>query len=234
MSEAFVYCWTDHKTDMLYVGYHKGSEDDGYICSSKYMMKEYISRPEDFSRQIVASGTHADMEQLEHVILESLDARNNPQVYNRSHGRKAYVAQHTEETKRKISMSRTGYQMKELTKQKLSEFQKNLYTGSEGEFRKQTISERHKGKTLSDDHRKALLKANTGRKVSDSTKELISLKRKEYWNSPEGKAERKQRSEMMKNQPSKAHHKLQCPHCERQITVQNMAKHINSKHKEKS
>lgn len=21
--EAFVYCWTDHKTNMLYVGYHK-------------------------------------------------------------------------------------------------------------------------------------------------------------------------------------------------------------------
>ncbi len=26
--EAFVYCWTDHKNKMLYVGSHKGSIDD--------------------------------------------------------------------------------------------------------------------------------------------------------------------------------------------------------------
>ena len=36
MKEAFVYCWTDHKTNKLYVGVHKGSINDGYICSSKY------------------------------------------------------------------------------------------------------------------------------------------------------------------------------------------------------
>ena len=53
---SFVYCWTDKKTNMLYVGSHKGSIDDGYICSSKPMMKEYKKRPQDFSRQIVAEG----------------------------------------------------------------------------------------------------------------------------------------------------------------------------------
>jgi hypothetical protein len=32
--DSFVYCWTDHKTGMLYVGSHKGTIDDGYVCSS--------------------------------------------------------------------------------------------------------------------------------------------------------------------------------------------------------
>lgn len=39
MAESFVYCWTDHKRSKLYIGYHKGSPDDGYVCSSKRMLK---------------------------------------------------------------------------------------------------------------------------------------------------------------------------------------------------
>jgi hypothetical protein len=38
--EAFVYCWTDKITNKLYVGSHKGSPDDGYVCSGKYMLEE--------------------------------------------------------------------------------------------------------------------------------------------------------------------------------------------------
>lgn len=54
MIEAFVYCWTDKATNKLYIGSQKGSTDDGYICSSKYMLKEFYERPDDFSRQIIA------------------------------------------------------------------------------------------------------------------------------------------------------------------------------------
>lgn len=59
--EAFVYVWTDKITNKLYVGVHKGTLDDGYICSSKHMLKEYTQRPETFSRQIIAHGTWDDM-----------------------------------------------------------------------------------------------------------------------------------------------------------------------------
>jgi hypothetical protein len=41
LKEAFVYCWTDKLHNKLYVGVHKGNVDDGYICSSKIMLKEY-------------------------------------------------------------------------------------------------------------------------------------------------------------------------------------------------
>jgi hypothetical protein len=86
MAEAFVYCWSDMKTDMLYIGFHKGSVDDGYICSSKYMMEEYKSRPNDFKRNIVASGSIDDMLSFESLLLKTLDARNDSTMYNMHNG----------------------------------------------------------------------------------------------------------------------------------------------------
>lgn len=83
MNEAFVYCWTDKKTNKLYVGSHKGSTEDGYICSSKLMLEEYKKRPEDFSRQIVASGNLSDIRKLESKILQAVNASVNEDFYNK-------------------------------------------------------------------------------------------------------------------------------------------------------
>lgn len=80
--EAFVYCWTDHLKDMLYIGSHKGDPHDGYICSSKIMMKEYKARPQDFTRSIVAEGMFQDMAGLESIILQCADAAHDPHYYN--------------------------------------------------------------------------------------------------------------------------------------------------------
>lgn len=84
--EAFVYCWTDQKTNKLYVGRHKGSIDDGYICSSKPMLAEYKIRPQDFTRQIIAQGTFEDMVKLEVTILHSVNAALNESFYNQHNG----------------------------------------------------------------------------------------------------------------------------------------------------
>ena len=81
--QAFVYCWTDHKTNKLYVGSHKGTEDDGYICSSKHMMIEYKKRPEDFTRQIVANCEVETARKLEGMILKAANARIDEHFYNR-------------------------------------------------------------------------------------------------------------------------------------------------------
>ena len=75
--EAFVYCWTDIKTRKLYIGFHKGLDSDGYICSSKYMKTEYEKRPNDFTRQIIAHGSVSDMKHFEYVLLESVNAAIN-------------------------------------------------------------------------------------------------------------------------------------------------------------
>ena len=81
--EAFVYCWTDNKTNKLYIGSHKGSIDDGYICSSKYMLEEYKKRPNDFTRQIIAQGLTEDIRKLETKILQSSNARLDEIFYNK-------------------------------------------------------------------------------------------------------------------------------------------------------
>ena len=86
MTEAFVYCWTDHHTKKLYVGVRKGSPDDGYICSSKVMMEEYTKRSADFTRQILATGTWDDMLVFESKILKAAGARKSDHFYNLSNG----------------------------------------------------------------------------------------------------------------------------------------------------
>lgn len=80
--EAFVYCWSDFGTNKLYIGVHKGTPDDGYVCSSKPMLEEYTKRPNDFSRQIIAMGVYPEMYTLETAILKAAEADKSPGFYN--------------------------------------------------------------------------------------------------------------------------------------------------------
>jgi len=127
VAESFVYCWTDHATNKLYIGWHKGSVDDGYVCSSKYMKEQYLNRPNDFTREIIATGSCKDMTNLETVLLRSADVRNDDQFYNRHNGDGFYrYGVLTEEAKNKISKTLTGksYLTEEGRKRK-SELLKN-------------------------------------------------------------------------------------------------------------
>lgn len=102
--EAFLYCWTDRQTDRLYIGAHKGSEDDGYISSSKVFNEQYQSRPQDFTRQIIAHGSQQDILHLESQVLLSVGAAQSDDFYNRSNGNgNFYHTEHTAETKAKMS-----------------------------------------------------------------------------------------------------------------------------------
>lgn len=51
---GFVYIWRDKKHNRYYVGSHWGYEDDGYVCSSSWMMQAYKLRPKDFRRKILS------------------------------------------------------------------------------------------------------------------------------------------------------------------------------------
>ena len=54
MKCGFVYIWYDRKHKRYYIGSHWGREDDGYICSSRWMRKAYRRRPQDFKRRIIS------------------------------------------------------------------------------------------------------------------------------------------------------------------------------------
>jgi len=51
---GFVYLWRDSKNKMFYIGSHKGTVDDGYICSNKHMYRAYRKRPHTFRRKILS------------------------------------------------------------------------------------------------------------------------------------------------------------------------------------
>ena len=109
MSDSFVYCWHDDQRDMRYIGVHKGSQDDGYICSSKLMLQEYKARPQDFTREIIAEGNWKDMIELETTMLKKVDAGKNPKYYNRHTNNGKFVnLECTKETAAKISASNLG------------------------------------------------------------------------------------------------------------------------------
>ena len=101
---SFVYCWTDNLTGKLYVGFHKGRIDDGYICSSKHMKKEYAVRPSNFTRQIIANGTYDDCRILEKKLILAMFTQDVP-CYNLNAGG---VIKFTPEIRAKISATHKG------------------------------------------------------------------------------------------------------------------------------
>lgn len=178
--EAFVYSWSDHKTAKIYVGVHKGSPDDGYICSSKPMKSEYIQRPEDFTRQIIATGTLNGCAVLEVAIIKQL-LKNKGTCYNRAAGKMILNegVPKTKEHNKKVSESLKGRKLSEkhilnmkkaLTGRKLSANHiKNMSISREGSVWgadvKSKISKSLTGKKLTDSHKQSLKEGWVKRKA---------------------------------------------------------------------
>jgi len=132
--EAFVYEWADSSNGKKYIGFHKGSIDDGYIGSGTHFKSAYKLRPECFTREIIATGTIDAMLELETFILEEINSisplRNNPDYYNlqanihNTHGKSPNkgkkIRGHSEETKKKMSESRKGRTFSAESRAKIS------------------------------------------------------------------------------------------------------------------
>ena len=94
---------------MLYVGVHKGTPTDGYVCSSKTMLEEYKNRKEDFTRQILAQGTYKEMCKFETSILKAVDATRNKDFYNRHNNNGVFTNRKClPQTAKKISKANKG------------------------------------------------------------------------------------------------------------------------------
>lgn len=82
---GFVYIWRDRKHKRYYVGSHWGTETDGYVCSSPWMMKAYKRRPLDFKRKILARvyTTRSELLQKEYYFLTMIkDHEIKERYYN--------------------------------------------------------------------------------------------------------------------------------------------------------
>lgn len=88
-TQAFVYKWTHLPTLRWYIGSRTAEgchPEDGYICSSRQVKPLVESQRDDWTREIIAQGLPADMLELETIILETVDARNDPRSYNQHNG----------------------------------------------------------------------------------------------------------------------------------------------------
>jgi hypothetical protein len=111
MNEAFVYRWR-RLDGSWYIGYHKGTPDDGYICSSDYAKPDIQENPENWSRKILRFGTKKAMLALERRILTKLNARENPKSFNRSNGYPPYDIQAALKRRQNIQVKVVGTQTK--------------------------------------------------------------------------------------------------------------------------
>lgn len=71
--EAFVYMWVNLETGRKYIGYHTGTEDDGYIGSGVQFLQDFNRGKDGFTRTILARGTPKQMYKLETMLLLLLE-----------------------------------------------------------------------------------------------------------------------------------------------------------------
>lgn len=163
MKEAFVYSWKNKTTNCLYIGWHKGSVDDGYICSSKPMLEEYRKNPDNFERFIIAHGSADDMIKLEQKLLTAVDAKNDLNFYNQTNGNSEFICKiFTEQHRSKISKANKGRKHSAEAKCKM----KNNYRS------KGMLGRKHSAETI------AKMKLS-----QMSNKELLSKNAKKQWES---------------------------------------------------
>ena len=89
--EAYLYKITVHKTEKVYIGWHKGKADGTYYHSSKcpIFRKDFANK--DNSYEILDYGTCQEMATKENEMLLEVDAKNNDDYYNKSNGGGLYV-----------------------------------------------------------------------------------------------------------------------------------------------
>ena len=168
---SFVYKWNDIGTGKMYIGVHKGTPDDGYVCSSKYMLEEYDKRPNDFIREILQYGDYKECRLREIELLREVDAVHNDLFYNRSFAQGAISMDKTPEHREKLRLANLGKKQSEETKAK-----RKLYKHSSEALSK--ISATHKGKPKSEETRLRMSLAAKGKPKSDQHRENNSKAQK--------------------------------------------------------
>ena len=196
---GFVYIWYDKLKKMYYIGSHWGTENDGYICSSRWMRDSYRRRKHDFRRKtiikIFSSRENLLKEEqywLNMIKDEELATKNstdntrkkNVRYYNIS--KTAQQTWHYNDEKRKtigekVSIAKTGKSLGPCSPEKAENISK---------AKKAKFVERG---GMSEEHKAALRKQKSTGAHSNERKEQISQNSKEFWNSPEGTALKEKR-----------------------------------------
>jgi hypothetical protein len=161
--KAFVYCWKNKIDGRRYIGSHKGSFDDGYICASKTMLEDYNQNSCLFIRQILmVFDNYDDAINYEKALCRKVDAKNNSKFYNKHNGDgKIY---------------RETYSHEEITKKKISNSTTAFWESEEGQIKKERLQERNRrtsSKVMKCSWQKGLFKNREGPKRARKYKNNI-------------------------------------------------------------
>jgi len=164
---GFVYIWRDRKHNRFYIGCHWGKEDDGYICSSRWMRKSFKRRPNDFKRRILSRvyTNRADLVEKEYKWLQLIPKEClGKDYYNHRTHKFNFTEESIEkmrgrpcsaETREKMSKAHSGKKLSEETKEKIIKNRcnienkikmRNLVMGVKNPFYGKKLSEEHKEK----------------------------------------------------------------------------------------
>ena len=87
---SFVYLFTKLNAKpgekQFYCGYHLEKPNDNYSHTSTDDDLDLDIDKHDFKKEILHWGTMSEMQTKEHTILKNVDARNNPEWYNKTNG----------------------------------------------------------------------------------------------------------------------------------------------------
>jgi hypothetical protein len=215
----YTYLITNTTNQMKYIGVRSCSclpeNDSDYMGSSKALDESMNETPESFTKTIIGTfPTRENANADEQRLHEMYDVARNPEFYNQMNAPLGFDntgKHHSEETRKKISLSNSGnvswnkgLKTSDATKKKLSEANR----GEKHHFY---------GKSLSEEHKKKICENHIGmrgKKHSEKTREKISEANKGEKHYNYGKHHsnetRKKMSGAQKGIPKS---KIICPHC---------------------
>lgn len=182
--DSFVYRWTNTTLNKIYIGWHKGAEDDGYVCSSasEQFWEDYHNPSYKWTREILFKGTMPECQLLESHMLDSVDITSE-NIYN--------------------NRNNLMFNLNDAVRAKLKAAA--LKRGENPEYRK-SQAERTRAQWASNPERRRIQSEKAKKQVmTDETKEKIRLARA---NQVITKESRLKSADTIKNAPD-----VVCPHC---------------------
>ena len=86
-ADSYVYKITSSKLNMTYIGYHKENGEAYFGSPTDNQLIKLLSEPTaELEFTIVDFGSKKEMMQVEHELLSEVDARNNPNYWNKTNG----------------------------------------------------------------------------------------------------------------------------------------------------
>ena len=220
----YTYIIVNKNTQMKYIGVRSCSclpeNDSDYMGSSKILIEELQKNPEAFTKTIIDTFPTREIANAnEQWLHETYDVARNSEFYNQMNAPSKFCMSgrtHSEETRKKISLSNSGENCSTATRAKMSAAGKRKTFSSEHRAK---ISAAQKGKTPSVETRKKLSENHVGmkgKKHSEESKKKMSKIQKGRIHSPETK------KKIGESKKGKLRERITCPYCNKTGGNNNM------------